>query len=89
MWTCIAQDAEMEREKLPYAGLIHFDCHGYFLMSYDGKMEFIGDTWHLNVEDAFEQARSQYGVHPDAWREHVHIEDQRDAIEFLRDLLSR
>jgi hypothetical protein len=88
MWTCITQDADVQHAQLPFAGLIHSDGNGYFLICYDGMMEFIGDTWHQNPDDAFEQAWYAYGIEAGAWCEQDHIDDQRDAIEFLRELVN-
>ena len=46
--------------------IIEEKSDGLFLTRYDSGGNFAGDTWHMSVEDAHEQARSEYGI--SAWR---------------------
>lgn len=43
------------------------DEHGVLLVRYDKNAEFCGDTWHLSVEDAMQQAQVEYEVSPAEW----------------------
>jgi hypothetical protein len=45
------------------------DTGGVFLNSYNtADGHWLGDTWHLTIEDAKHQAEYQFGVLPDAWQ---------------------
>jgi len=41
---------------------------GVFLYRYDGKGECVGDTWHMNVDDAKHQADYEYGRLAQDWQ---------------------
>jgi hypothetical protein len=42
------------------------DDAGFYLLSFRGKKN-TGDTWHLSLPEAMDQAAFQYGVQSDEW----------------------
>ena len=53
----------------PNVLLIIPDEDGVLLLRDECDGAFGGDTWHVRVDDAFEQAQIEYGVRPERWRE--------------------
>ena len=51
--------------------LVDFEVHevdgGYILAWYSRNTSHHGDSWHETLEDALEQARSEFGVGPEEW----------------------
>lgn len=52
---------------------------GVFLYRYDAQGVCVGDTWHMNVEDAKHQASYEYGDSVNVWRE---VPPVRDTVAF-------
>jgi len=50
---------------------------GFCLNRYDVQGRFAGDTWHLTLEEAMEQAEFEFEIPPDGWE--VVAEDEEDA----------
>lgn len=40
---------------------------GVFLLRYSDDGRFVGDTWHMSVEDAKDQAAFEFGASLGAW----------------------
>ena len=40
---------------------------GFYRFHYDRSDRQVVDTWHETLDDAFEQARFEYGIGPDDW----------------------
>lgn len=57
---------------------------GVFLYHFDAKADCVGDTWHHDIDEAKEQARSEFQNHLTHWTE-VPTEDQ-DIQKFVRGL---
>lgn len=43
------------------------DQFSVFLFRYDAQGDFAGDTWHLSIDEAKEEAESEYGDAVSAW----------------------
>jgi hypothetical protein len=41
---------------------------GFLLISSSSDPEFNGDSWHLTLEQALQQAEHQFGILPSEWR---------------------
>jgi hypothetical protein len=50
---------------------------GVFLNRYSEEGEFAGDTWHIDEDEALEQAAFEFGVKPEDWME---IHPDEDAV---------
>ena len=48
--------------------VIEENREGVFLYRYDAKGQCVGDTWHMNVDDAVEQADYEYEGNLGCWR---------------------
>jgi hypothetical protein len=59
---------------------------GTFLFRYDATGDFVGDTWHANVEDARAQAAFEYDSDLAPWM--AVPADQRDLEVFAQGLAS-
>ena len=55
---------------------------GFFLYRFDENGECVGDTWHVNEEDAKEQADYEYGKGASNWSRIP--ENIDDVVEFVR-----
>jgi hypothetical protein len=47
--------------------VIEEDPDGVFLYRYGARGEFVGDTWHMNLDDAKHQASYEYGDSVKGW----------------------
>jgi transposase len=63
----LKSDEKIARMQQPCFLVIQENKDGIFLYRYDAKGECIGDTWHLNIEDAKNQARHEYGNAVQEW----------------------
>jgi hypothetical protein len=59
------------REELPWPRvlLIEETPEGIFLFRFTKDSTCVGDTWHLDIEEAKEQASFEYGDYLTEWRE--------------------
>lgn len=66
----------------PRTLLIEERPDGYFLLRYSESGEFAGDTWHIALEDAMDQAKFEFDSERDGWLEIP--EDEPDAVSYAR-----
>jgi|ERR1043166_5039870 hypothetical protein len=71
-----------EREQMPRPAflVIEENPDGTFLYRYDVKGRCVGDTWHMNIDDAKHQAAYEYGGALGTWQ-NIPLE-QEDAVAF-------
>lgn len=71
-----------ERVALPHAAILAIEKNSrgqIFLYRFTAEGDPVGDTWHQTVEDAIEQAETEYGDLLGSW---VEVPTGRDALEF-------
>lgn len=79
------QDSREELQA-PIALLIEERSDGVFLVRLTSKGEFAGDTWHLSLEDAKEQALNEFGAGEQDWRQLPQgLQDVGDIVSFAVD----
>jgi hypothetical protein len=51
--------------------IVHYveDSGAFYLIRYDANESEVGDTYHSSIEEAKDQAKYEYGVEADQWRE--------------------
>lgn len=69
-----------EAHPQPKVLLIRANKSGIFLERFTSNGELTGDTWHMSVEDAQEQAQFEYQVPISQWKE-IPLE-QKDPVAF-------
>jgi len=60
---------------------------GFYIYRYSTSRTFPGDTWHKSLEEAFYQAKEEYGIDRNAWKEVP--KEVKDPVEYAMDLLNR
>lgn len=65
------------REALPWPRILVIETKpdGIFLFRFTEDGKCVGDTWHMNLEEAQSQAEAEYGTHLSKWN------DVPDAVE--------
>lgn len=58
-----------QQEELPYPSILTIEEteEGFFLFRYTNEGEIAGDTWHMTLDDAIEQAKFEYGIDANQW----------------------
>ena len=58
-------------EELPAPSRVEIEetSSGVFLFHYDAAGRCVADTWHATVKEAKEQARFEFGIEENEWRE--------------------
>jgi len=79
----LASDGE-QREIMPWPRvlLIEERPDGVFLDRYDEHGRSAGDTWHMNLQDAQDQAEDEYGGMLTEWREVPPTVDDDQLLSF-------
>lgn len=79
----ILSDEDNNREELPHPNILIIEekPDGVFLYRYTFKGYCINDTWHINIEDAKDQAKYEYGKSINKWVEVPN--DYDDPIAFM------
>jgi hypothetical protein len=72
------------RQQLGAASFLIIDAttDGVFLIRYQSDGNYVGDTWHMNVDDAKHQANQEFAGSLSEWRDVPSEVD--DAVEFGR-----
>jgi hypothetical protein len=78
----VLTDGEETRRKMGRARvlLIQENADGVFLYRYDETGVCVGDTWHMNIDDAKHQAAYEYEDQMEDWRDV--LPEIEDAIAF-------
>ena len=60
----VGEEGSLEATELPVPSTVAIEERdgGWFLLYIDENGECLGDTWHLTVEDAKEQAAFEFGI---------------------------
>ncbi|HMP04412.1 MAG TPA: hypothetical protein PKC45_18125 [Gemmatales bacterium] len=68
----VGQGELVRNEPLPVPSKVVIeveDSDSIYLERFAGDGTFAGDTWHSCIEEAFDQARYEFGIERDEWQE--------------------
>ena len=67
----IQEDGTIVAEDLPIAAQVEIEDegNGVYLYRYDSNGKCVGDTWHLTLAEAKNQAQFEYNIRDNDWTE--------------------
>lgn len=67
----VQEEGTVNTEDLPVAVRVEImdEGNGVYLYRYDADGKCVGDTWHLTLIEAKNQAQFEYGIADDDWTE--------------------